>query len=227
MDALGRVVRNLGVVTGLLLLSGLVVSPAMAAFITYNFDGDVTGVNRRLASTFPVPPPPYTMSGSITVNQTDTNTNPNMGSYKIQAFQVAIGSYTATMGSSTSGVADIRNMSGGGPGADRFNVTVNSPDGNNVNSLVPRLFEIQLRGPSNIFTSDALPNPAPSVSSFTAFNQFRLAFGPTGEGRAVTGLVTSLTAVPLPASIILFGVGLVALIGLGAGGRWKPRVPQA
>ena len=211
---------------GLLLSSGFVMTPAMAASIIYNFSGDVTGVNPVLASQFPIPPPSYTMSGSITVNQTpDGNANPNRGSYNIQAFQVTIGTYTATMG--TSGVVDIRNGSGMAPSADRFDVTVNSPDGNNVNFLAPRLFDIQLRGPSNIFTSDALPTSAPSVGSFTAFNQFRLVFGPAGEGRAVTGFLTSLTAVPLPAAVILFGAGLVALIGLGAGGLRNLRAPQA
>ena len=39
--------------------------------------------------------------------------------------------------------------------------------------------------------------------------------------------MTSLTAVPLPAGVVLFGVGLVALIGLGAGGLRNLRLPQA
>lgn len=217
--------RRLGIVAGLLLSSNLMMSPAMAATITYNFSGDVTGVNPQLVSQFPTPPPVYTMSGSITVTN-HTPAPPGLTeSYSIQNFQLTIGGYNATMG--TSGQVDIRNGSGGAPGADRFNVTVNSPDGNNVNFLVPRLFDIQLRGPSNIFTSDALPNPAPSISSFTGFNRFRLVFGPAGEGRAVTGFLTSLTTVPLPAAVILFGVGLVALIGLGAGGLRNVRTPQA
>ncbi|WHZ30304.1 MAG: hypothetical protein OJF51_005107 [Nitrospira sp.] len=220
-----RFLRSLGMVAGLLLSSGFVMTPAMAALITYNFTGDVTGVRSQLSSQFNTS---QTLSGSVTLNtQPDTNPNANNGSYSIQGFQIMIGGYTAQMGTSTSGVVDIRNGSGGGAGADRFNVTVNSPDGNNVNFLGPRLFDIQLRGPSNIFTSDALPSSVPSVSSFTNRNEFRLVFGPEGAGRAVTGFLTSLTAVPLPAAVILFGAGLVALIGLGAGGLRNLRAPQA
>lgn len=220
MNVFVRSLRSLGMVGGLLLLSGLVMSPAMAASVTYNFSGDVTGVNPQLASQFPLPPPSYAMSGSMTVNSSGSN-----GSYDIQAFHVSIGSYTATMG--TSGLVNIVNGSGGGPSADQFNVAVNAPHGDLVNYMAPSLFDIQLAGPGNIFTSNALPNPAPSLSSFTDLNQFRLVFGPTIDGKAVSGSLTALTAVPLPASVILFGVGLVALIGLGTGGLRNFRMPQA
>jgi hypothetical protein len=36
-----------------------------------------------------------------------------------------------------------------------------------------------------------------------------------------------LIATPLPASAILFGVGLIALVGLGAGGLRNLREPRA
>lgn len=217
MDVFVRSLRSLGVAVGLLLSSGFAMSSAMAASITYNFSGDVTGVNPLLASQFNTS---QRMSGSMTVNTTDTNPNANLGSYNIQDFRVMIGNYTATMG--TSGVVDVRN----GPAFDFLAVTVNSPVGNNVNFLAPREFDALLFGPNNIFTSDALPNPAPSIASFT-FPEFRLFFGPQGAGASVSGALTSLTAVPLPASVILFGVGLVALIGLGTGGLRNLRVPQA
>jgi hypothetical protein len=217
-----RYLRVLGM-AGLLLSVGVLSGPAMGAEITYNFTGDVTRVSPLLSSQFETS---QTMSGFITiVNQTDLNPNTNRGLYDLQNFQVTIGDYTATMGSS--GAVEIRNGSGGGAGADRFNALVNSPDGTNVNFLGLRLFDVQLRGPNDIFTSDALPNSAPSLSSFTNRNQFRLIFGPEGAGRAVTGVLTSLTAVPLPAGVILFGVGLVALIGLGAGGLRNFRGSQA
>jgi heme A synthase len=38
----------------------------------------------------------------------------------------------------------------------------------------------------------------------------------------VSGVLTALTAVPLPAAVILFGAGLVALVGLGAG-SWRQK----
>lgn len=229
MFTLVRFLRGLGAVAGLLFSSGLVMPPAMAATITYNFTGDVTGVHTQLSSQFNTS---QGMSGSMTVlTSPDTNGSSTQGSYAIQTFTVNIGTYTATMG--TSGVVDIQNrISGGGSGADRFQATVEAPNGPGVNFLLPSLFGINLRGGNSVFSNnlsplDKLPGPSdlpPTLASFST-NQWRLAFGP-GNGRAVSGVLTSLTAVPLPAAMVLFGVGLVALIGLGAGGLRNLRASQ-
>lgn len=42
-----------------------------------------------------------------------------------------------------------------------------------------------------------------------------------GNPAAFVGSITSLTAVPLPAGVVLFGIGLISLVGLGAGGVRK------
>ena len=165
------------------------------------------------------------MTGLMTVNTTDTNTlNANLGSYAITSFSLKIEGYAVTMG--TAGNVSIRN---GPPGNDQFNVTVNAPNGPTVNSLAPRIFEIQLRGPNSIFVSDALPTSSPNMASFANRNLWRLTFG-AGNNRTVSGIITAVTAVtvvPLPATVILFGTALVALISLGAG-NWKQRkVPLA
>ncbi|MEK7761345.1 MAG: hypothetical protein AAB433_07175, partial [Nitrospirota bacterium] len=70
------------------------------------------------------------------------------------------------------------------------------------------------------FTSEALATTPPSLSAF-ATKSFRLVFEDAAAQASVQvrGTVTSLTAVPLPAAVILFGAGLVALAGLGAGSR--------
>ncbi len=61
---------------GLLLCSGLVATPAMAASITYNFSGDVTGVDSLVSSQFNNS---MTMSGSMTVDMVDQD--PGSDSY--------------------------------------------------------------------------------------------------------------------------------------------------
>ena len=212
--------KQLSVRIGLgVILCGLLASPATAALITftYNFTGDVDHVHSQLTSSFSPSSSPTAMSGFVTLNTVDTNAlNTKVGNYTVTNFSVTIGSYTATMG--TSGQVIIRD---GLPGLDRVNGTVNAPNGPIVNFLAPRLFDVQLRGPANTFTSDTLPTTAPSISDFTNFNRWRLVFGP-GEGKVVRGTLTSLTAVPLPAAVVLFGAGLVALASLGAG-SWRQR----
>lgn len=206
---------------GLLLCSGLVATPAMAASITYNFTGDVKGVDPLVSSQFNNS---MTMSGSMTVDKVDQDPGSSyLGVYGVQSLTVTIGGYTATLGPSAAESALIFNT----PTADGLFVAMEQINGDNVNFLGPRFFAMSLFGPDTLFGSDALPMPAPSVSSFTALNDFRLAFGPAGVPGVVSGVVTSLTAVPLPAGVVLFGIGLISLVGLGAGGVRNLRGAQA
>lgn len=96
-----RSLRSLEVAMGLLLLSGLTMSPAMASTITYNFTGDVTDVDPLLRSQFNTSQP---MSADVTVDTTN-QAGGNSGAYSIQSFQVTIDTYMATMGSS--GVGNV------------------------------------------------------------------------------------------------------------------------
>lgn len=213
MPCIRHVFLKLAVTASLLLWASIAVTPAMAASIIYSFTGDVDRVHNQLSSQFNTS---QLMSGTMTVNTADTFspiTNTTFGQYTITNFSLNIGGYTATMG--TSGQVEIKN---GLPGLDGFKMTVNAPSGLNVNFLAPRLFDFELRGPSTQFGSDALPTTVPSIASFTNFNRWRLVFGP-GNGHVVRGDMSSLTAVPLPAAVILFGAGLIALVGLGAGSR--------
>ena len=219
MNHMRELFIKLGFTASILLWASIAVTPATAATIQYSFTGTVDTVNSQLSSTFNTS---QLMSGLMTVNTSDTNVpSSSIGNYAITSFSLNIGGYTATMG--TSGQVEIRN---GLHGLDGFNATVNAPNGLNVNSLAPRIFEIPLFGPSSIFSNDALPTTPPSVSAFSNFNQWRLAFGP-GLGRRVSGIVTNLTAVPLPTAVILFGAGLISLVGLGAGGLRNLRRTQA
>jgi len=202
---------TLAVGAGLLLGASIAVTPATAAPITFSFTGDVVTVDPLLASQFLTS---QTMSGTMTVSQTDTNGSSTIGNYAIQSFEVNIGTYDLHIG--TSGQVQIVN---GTPGLDRFGVQENGPftTSATVNFLAPKQFEITLRSTLDLFPNDALPTsiPPPSISDFNNSKAWRLDFGPSG-GVFVAGAITSLTAVPLPPAVILFGAGLVALIGLGA-----------
>jgi len=63
----------------------------------------------------------------------------------------------------------------------------------------------------------------PNISSLTTTDRvWRVVFEDSSGRASVQGNLTTLTAVPLPAAVILFGAGLVALVGLGAG-SWRQK----
>ena len=197
------------------LLSG---NAAHAALVTYSFTGIVDDVHPQLEPTFSEN---QSLVGSIRVNMLDTNVGDlRTGNYAVTNFSLNIGGYTATLGPSGQ-VQIIDKLTG----FDRMEALVSVPNGLPVNGLSLTQFDILLRGSANIFNSDALPMSPPSLSSFKRDNQFRLVFG-SGLGGAVSGTLSTLTAVPLPAAVILFGAGLVALVGLGAGGLRNLRWPH-
>jgi hypothetical protein len=125
-----------------------------------------------------------------------------------------IGSYASpdALGGGLTGVNYIKVANGA---TDAYQVAA-SALGPLVKNLAPSIFEIDLQdGGGTAFTNLALPGaPAPQFSVFN-LNRWKLIFK---DGSFVQGSLTSLQAVPLPATVLLFGAGLVALVGLGAGG---------
>jgi hypothetical protein len=96
--------------------------------------------------------------------------------------------------------------------------------GFDTNPTTPLRFRIALsNGDPLTFGDDSLPTTPPAISSFGT-NSWRIIFQDTFSGQArILGSISSpLTAVPLPVAVILFGVGLIALVGLGAG-SWQHR----
>jgi hypothetical protein len=87
-----------------------------------------------------------------------------------------------------------------------------------------RDFLINLVKPTgNIFATDSLLQTPPSLSPFSLYNsvnnpqgQFRLVFTGDDGDHTIIGNLTSLTvsAVPIPAAVWLFGSGVIGLIGL-------------
>ena len=202
----------LGILVSSVLWGGLAVNPATAAPITYTFAGTVTGFASELSSQFTST---QTMSGQMTVSDS--------GSYPIQSLTVSIGGYQATgIGSGNITIQNNNTLLNPPLIVDRF-YALKQVSGAPVNtSYSPSYFSIDLRGPQSLFTSTALPVTVPSISSFTVKNEWRLVFS---GGKVVIGQMSQLTAVPLPAAVGLFGAGLVALVGLGAG-SWRPKRGQ-
>jgi hypothetical protein len=207
-----------GMVMGGFLWGGLLADQALAALVTYNFTGAVGHVSAPL---FPTLNAGQTLTGSFTFDTAiaDSKSSASTGRYNdaITSMNVTLGAWSASLGSEGShnnNVIKIRNGSSD-------TLEVRAPlSGDGVGSYEPQYFRLTLKDPSGaVFGDDSLPSTAPSLSSF-ASDRFRIVFQSENGIAKVRGNLTSLTAVPLPASVILFGAGLIALVGLGAG-SWR------
>lgn len=186
----------------------------IAAPITFSFTGVVSHIDAKL---FPTVTAGQTLSGSYTFDSgTALNRPGNRYNGAITAFSANIGSYNAVLGAGANFIAITNNR-----GFDRYTLSAPLTPVSGASGSAFR-FRMELVDPSGgAFSNRALPMTPPSLSSF-ATNRWRLVFENANGTARIRGVVTSLTAVPLPAAVILFGVGLVALAGLGAG-SWRRR----
>lgn len=208
---------GLGLIFFGMIFSFLPSAPASAALLQVSFTEAVNDVNPPLFSLLlPAINNGQTLVGSLTIDTSIPDSNP---SGPISQYDNAIKSLTLTVGPTNAALVPA-NATTGLPAHSIQIHNVASFDryalggpltGSSVNGLPPIRFE---------FDADALPSAPPSLSSFRS-NQWRLFFSGAGNP-TVRGPLTSLTAVPLPAAVILFGAGLVALAGLGAG-SWRHR----
>jgi len=186
----------------------------IAAPITFSFTGVVSQVDTKLSPTFAAG---QALSGSYTFESgTDLSQPGNRYNGAITAFSANLGSYNAVLEAGTNFIAVTNNR-----GFDRYTLSIplTPVPGEPGHAL---RFRVELVDPSGVvFSNRALPMTPPSLSSF-ATNRWRLVFENANGTARIRGVLTSLTAVPLPAAVILFGVGLVALAGLGAG-SWRKR----
>jgi hypothetical protein len=199
-----------------LLLSG---NTAHAALVTYSFDGTVGSVSGALKSTLPVGS--SLMLGTFSYNTVPAGTT---GRYMdaVQSLSFTIGGYEVNfdpMGDTN--VIRITDSPSGDLWRLRTSVT-----GDSIGEFKPVDFRLDLANEDgDAFTGKALNNP-PSFDSLTS-THWRLVFeNMDGKTVRVQGVLNSLTAVPLPAAVILFGAGLISLVGLGAGGLRNFRWPQ-
>jgi hypothetical protein len=197
---------------------------AHAALVTYSFTGGVSTISGALLS------PTMNLTSPVTgAFQFDNATGGGGGNYPgaVTAMTVAIGGYTSSFALGANTVTISQNTSlGGGLMGDRWKL-VTAAMGLPSNGYTPLSFDLQLdREGGGLFSNTNLQNP-PSLSSLTA-TRWRIMFE-NSDGNVVTvrGVLNNLTAVPLPAAVILFGAGLISLVGLGAGGLRNLRSPQA
>ncbi|NGZ96492.1 MAG: hypothetical protein CV089_10285 [Nitrospira sp. WS110] len=199
---------------------------AQAAPVTYSFAGNFDNDPNNL----------YSVSGTFTFENT---TNGSGGVYNgaVTDFTWSyrangILQYTSTYAPGANAVTVAKDMPllFGGT-VDRWAMTTAAtgtqllPQGNPpVPSHLPFGFDLRFdRTGGGLFGDTSLQDPPSfgSLSDLPASDRvrWRLFFeDANGIPSAYVGSITSLTAVPLPAAVVLFGAGLISLVGLGAGG---------
>jgi len=191
-------------------------SAAQAALVNYSFTGSIDGISPSL---FPV-------SGSF---QFDNATGGSNSAYNgaVKGFTLNIGGlgYTSSFTPGANAVTISQNIPFGGGSGDRW-ALVSAATGPDMNGFTPFSFDLRLdRVGGGLFANTDLQNP-PSLSTLSAA-RWRLFFEDANGNPAVfLGSISSLTAVPLPAAVLLFGAGLISLVGLGAGGLRNLRGSQ-
>jgi hypothetical protein len=198
------------------------ITAAQAALVTYSysFTGNIAGDPIGL-----VP-----VHGSF---QFDNSAGDSGGTYTgaVKALSLTIGSgpssYTAVLAPGANAVTISQNTNlGGGILGDRW-ALVTDATGPQTPTFSPFRFDMHFDDASGgALTNTNLQGP-PSLSAVSA-TRWRLLFEDgNGDPVALRGAITSLTAVPLPAAVLLFGAGLISLVGLGAGGLRNLRGAKA
>ncbi|MBH0203993.1 MAG: hypothetical protein HP496_17260, partial [Nitrospira sp.] len=86
--------------------------------------------------------------------------------------------------------------------------------GTEINDFDPTSFSLELKGKNMLMTDNLQP---PDLGVALSKASWRLNFENGDEDMArIKGGFSHLTAVPLPAAVLLFGAGLISLVGLGA-----------
>jgi hypothetical protein len=206
---------KLTVVASMLLWTSIIVTPATAADVIFNFTGLVTNSQLPSSTFFG-----QAIDGSLTYTpggMPDINGASNIGRYNsvITSLNLTIGGvggYDAILGPGSPNFVKITNF--GTFDEYVIRAPIVAPTEPLVNGVYsPSSFEIMFVHFPSAFGNNA--TAPPTLGAFSLSPTFRLVFD-NGVPKDVTGGLGTLTAVPLPPAVILFGAGLVALIGLGA-----------
>jgi hypothetical protein len=198
----------------------LIAGPSEASLVTYSFGGSISEVGGVLFPTVGT----GAMSGNITFDIGTAPAVSGTGLYlnSITGLNLNIGGRMFSYAAGANGMFVLNSPSLGG--VDSL-TAISTVTGGAINGVLPTSFQFSLSDPSgNAFGNESLPTTPPSLSAF-ARNQWRLDFG--GTGNYIVGSLAHLTAVPLPAAVLLFGAGLISLVGLGAGGLRNLRGARA
>lgn len=189
----------------------LPVGIAQAGPVTFNFTGLVYDVSDPLSP--PISALGQQVQGAFTVNFTPATGGTYNGVVTGFSMNFNGTSYSATFTPGLLNGVQVHNA--GGNGQDSWKLGTNVT-GTEINGFNPTAFTLELKG-KNMFTSDDLQPPNLGVALSKA--NWRLNFEDADEeGARIKGVISQLTAVPLPAAVVLFGAGLISLVGLGAGG---------
>jgi hypothetical protein len=213
MQMMRRWIGNRYALSALLLYSFLFpMGFAQAGLVNYSFTGSIDGISSSL----------FLVNGSFTFEK---NMRASGGTYNgvVKDFALNIGGigYTSVFKPGANAVTISQNMPLGSGIVDRW-ALVTAATGPDLNGTGFTPFSFDLRVDHHgggLFVNDNLQNP-PSLDSLTT-GRWRLFFEDNdGNPAAFLGSISSLslTAVPLPAGVLLFGAGLISLVGLGAGG---------
>ncbi|MDF0675130.1 MAG: hypothetical protein P0120_12455 [Nitrospira sp.] len=197
------------------------ISAAKAALVTYSFTGNINIAGNP------------SVSGSF---QFDNATGGSGGVYNgaVTGFTLNLnlntGTYTSSFVPGANAVTISQNMPLGGGIVDRW-ALVTAATGEAISGTTTRPFSFDLRldhEGGGLFTDTSLQDP-PGLSSLNGGSaKWRLFFEDAdGTPSAYLGSISNLTAVPLPAAVLLFGAGLISLVGLGAGGLRNLRASKA
>lgn len=221
--------QTVGLLVGSLFLGPFSITPTMAAPVMYTFTGVVAESDSAPTSSQPfnTSAPLSRMSASknrFTTQLVGSNRHTaNLGSLG----QVNVGSYQGYFPFNTRDQRQDISI----PNFSKTAHLHSAKDGltlipiSSVTPLLSQNFTRTLDEPISAFRTATLPDPSelpPSIGAFSYSNQLRLPFNsetaPLNPVTIAQGTLAPSTTVPLPASLIIAGIGLVALIGLGAGG---------
>jgi hypothetical protein len=183
---------------------------AQAALVSYSFTGNFDGDPLGLAP----------VTGTFQFDKGASSGGTYNGVVTGMSFTIGSGalSYTSVLAPGANAVTISQNTNlGGGLMGDRW-ALVTAATGPQVGDYTPFRFDLRFDEAGGGFLSNTDLQDPPSLATLSAA-RWRLMFEDSnGDPVALRGSITSLTAVPLPAAVLLFGAGLISLVGLGAGG---------